>query len=51
MQLTMISDAKNNQQNFWNGKMYGTHVKVHTIYYKIWKQCGKWLSDNDINMS
>ena len=32
MRLTMISDVKNNQQNFWNGKMYGTHVKVHTIY-------------------
>ena len=31
MGLTIISDVKNNKQKFWNGKIYGTHVKVHTI--------------------
>ena len=35
MRLTIISDVKNNQQIFWNGKMYGTHVNVHTIDYII----------------
>ena len=35
MRLTIISDVKNNQQKFWNGKIFGTDIKVHTIYEYI----------------
>ena len=38
MRLTIISDVKNNQQKFWNGKIYGTHVKVYTIHLQtVWQ--------------